>query len=73
MNYFVLADRELSEFTNVCSVHEQGVLLDLVNQLSKRFYDTQLHEEKRDIQVQVNTCVDLGSKRSRTERLVYEV
>jgi len=65
MHYFVLPDCELSKFTNVCAVHEQGVLLDLINQLSKRFYDTQLHEEKRDIQVEINASVDLGSKRSR--------
>ncbi len=73
MNSFVLADRELGKFTSVFAIFKECVLPDLVNQLSKRFYEAKLYQVQRDIKIQVNTRVDLGRKRRWAERLVDEV
>ncbi len=40
MYSFVLADRELGEFSSVFAIDEQGMQLDLFNKLGKGFYDT---------------------------------
>lgn len=63
MYSFVYTDRELREFSCVFTIDDQRVQLDLFNKLGKGFYDAKLHQVQGDVEVEVNSGIDLSSKR----------